>query len=49
MRPVYWKPKYATRGQRHRAWVERQAQREAALRRERGPSLLERLRRLLGR
>jgi hypothetical protein len=32
MSPVYWKPKYATRGQRHRAWVKQQARREAALR-----------------
>jgi hypothetical protein len=34
MSPVYWKPRYATRGQRHRAWVKQQARREAALRRE---------------
>jgi len=31
---VFWKPRYATRGQRHRAWVKQQARREAALRRE---------------
>jgi hypothetical protein len=41
--PVYWKPSYATRGQRHRAWVKRQARREQALKRERRPSLLSRL------
>jgi hypothetical protein len=43
MSPVYWKPKYATRGQRHRAWVKRQARREAALKREQRPSWLSRL------
>jgi hypothetical protein len=32
MSPFYWKPTYATRGQRHRAWVKQQARREAALR-----------------
>jgi hypothetical protein len=42
--PVYWKPSLATRGMRHRAWVKRQAAREAALKRQRRPSLLERLR-----
>jgi len=42
--PVYWKPRYATRSQRHRAFVRAQERREAALRRERGPSLWERLR-----
>jgi hypothetical protein len=31
--PIYWKPKYATRGQRHRAWVKQQARREAELKR----------------
>lgn len=46
--PVYWKPKYGTRSSRHRAWVRREQRREAALKREPG-SLLERLRRLLGR
>jgi len=30
--PVYWKPKYATRSQRHRAWVKQQARREEAAR-----------------
>ncbi len=47
--PVYWKPKYGTRSSRHRAWTKKQAQREAALRRERPPSLLDRLRRAFGR
>jgi hypothetical protein len=42
-RPVYWKPRYATRGQRHRAWVKQQARREAALRKESQPSLFSRL------
>jgi hypothetical protein len=32
MTPIYWKPRYATRGQKHRAWVKQQARREAALR-----------------
>jgi hypothetical protein len=38
--PVYWRPKYGTRSSRHRAWVEKQARREAALaaNRGRGPS-----------
>jgi hypothetical protein len=49
MSPVYWKPKYGSRSSRHRAWVRQQARREEALRRTRGPSLVERLRRLLGR
>ena len=49
MSPVYWKPKYGTRSSRHRAWVRRQAQREAAAKRERPTSLRERLRRLFGR
>jgi hypothetical protein len=40
--PVYWKPKYATRNQRHRAWVRQQARREAAARD--APSLLQWLR-----
>ncbi len=44
MSPIYWKPRYATRGQRHRAWVKRQAAREAALRERAGPSLWQRLR-----
>jgi hypothetical protein len=33
-RPVYWKPKYATRSMRHRAWVRQEAKREARLRGE---------------
>ena len=40
MSPVYWKPKYATRGQRHRAWVKQQARREAELKRVPKRSLL---------
>jgi hypothetical protein len=47
--PVYWKPKYGTRSSRHRAWVRRQQKREAALGRKPSQSLLERLRRLVGR
>jgi hypothetical protein len=46
--PVYWKPRYATRSQRHRAWVRVDARREAAARRG-GRSLLARLRALLSR
>jgi hypothetical protein len=46
MSPVYWKPRYATRAQRHRAWVRQQARRDAALARPAKPS---RLRRLLSR
>jgi hypothetical protein len=46
-RPVYWKPKYATRGMRHRAWVRQEAKREARVARR--PSLLARLRSLIGR
>ena len=42
--PIYWKPRYATRGQRHRAFVRRQAAREEALRRAGGPTLREWLR-----
>jgi len=40
--PVYWKPRYATRSQRHRAWVKQQERREAAARS--GPSLWQWLR-----
>jgi len=47
--PVYWKPKYATRGQRHRAWVKQQARREAALKRDTPPSLWARIRGWLNR
>jgi len=43
MSPIYWKPRYATRGQRHRAWVKQQARREAALRKQPSPPLLSRL------
>jgi hypothetical protein len=32
--PVYWKPKYGTRSSRHRAWVKRQSEREAAAKRK---------------
>jgi hypothetical protein len=49
VRPVYWKPKYATRSARHLAFVKRQAAREEALRRLPHEPLLTRLRRLLGR
>jgi hypothetical protein len=47
--PIYWKPKYATRSQRHRAWVKQQAQREQALRREPRASLFARFRGWLSR
>jgi hypothetical protein len=46
--PVYWKPKYATRSMRERAWARRSLAREEALKGAHGPSLLSRLRRLLG-
>jgi hypothetical protein len=49
MRPVYWKPKYGTRSSRHRAWARQEQKREAALRRERSLSLLQRLRQKLRR
>jgi hypothetical protein len=39
---VYWKPRYATRGQKHRAWVKQQARREAAARRAPRRTLLAR-------
>ena len=49
-RPTYWKPRYATRGMRHRAWVHQEEQREARVRQApRGRSLGERLRAWLGR
>ena len=48
-RPVYWKPKYPTRVMRERAFAKRQRARDEALRREAGPSLLERLRNRLRR
>jgi hypothetical protein len=44
MRPVYWKPKYASRRMRERAFAKRQAAREEAVRRAGGLSLVERLR-----
>src|SRR5690242_13232138 len=47
--PVYWKPRYATRSQRHRAFVRVQARREEALREQAGPSLWRRLAALLSR
>jgi hypothetical protein len=43
--PLYWKPKYATRSQRHRAWARADARREAAARHD-GRSLLARVRAL---
>jgi hypothetical protein len=43
MSPIYWKPRYATRGQKHRAWVKQQARRDAALRKQPPQSLLSRL------
>ena len=30
-KPVYWKPRYATRSMRHRAWVRQEAAREQRL------------------
>jgi hypothetical protein len=47
--PVYWKPRYATRSQRHRAFVRRQAAREEAIRRLPHEPLLARLRRFVAR
>ena len=47
MTPVYWKPRYATRSMRHRAWVRQQQRREETLKRRPQPSLLERVRRWL--
>jgi hypothetical protein len=47
--PVYWKPRYATRSMRHRAWAKRDRAREEALRRKRPPSLWKRLVGRLGR
>jgi hypothetical protein len=44
MSPVYWKPKYGTRSSRHRAWTRQEAKREAALKRDRRPGFLARLR-----
>lgn len=48
-RPLIWKPKYATRRMRERAWARRSLAREQALTKTRGPSLLERLWRLFRR
>jgi len=48
-RPVYWKPRYPTRVMRERAFAKRQRARDEALRHATGPSILERLRKLLGR
>ncbi|MGD0273514.1 MAG: hypothetical protein ABSB96_07290 [Gaiellaceae bacterium] len=48
-RPVIWKRSISTRAQRERAWARRSLERERALAKTRGPSLRERLRRLLGR
>ena len=47
--PVYWKPKYGTRSSRHKAWVRQETKREEALKRDRPPTLLQRLRQKLGR
>ena len=49
MSPVYWKPKYATRSMRHRAFVRRQLAREEALKRQPHEPLLARLKRVLRR
>ncbi|MGA9762222.1 MAG: hypothetical protein WBQ14_07355 [Gaiellaceae bacterium] len=48
-RPLIWKPKYATRRMRERAWAKKSLERERTLAKLRGPSLLERLRRRLRR
>jgi hypothetical protein len=50
VRPVYWKPRYATRHMRERAMAKQQLARERALKREPHEPLLKRLaRRLRGR
>jgi len=49
MKPLIWKPSISTRAMRERAWARRSLAREQALAKTRGPSLLERLRRLLRR
>jgi hypothetical protein len=49
MSPVYWKPKYGTRSSRHKAWVKREARREAAAKRQPSVSLGDRLRRFFRR
>jgi hypothetical protein len=43
MRPVYWKPRYATRHMRERAFAKRELAREAGLRASRPRSLVARL------
>jgi hypothetical protein len=43
IRPVYWKPRHATRSMQHRAWAKRSLERERMLAAERGPSLFTRL------
>ena len=48
-RPVIWKRSISTRAQRERAFARRSLAREQALAKTRGPSLLERLRRLFWR
>jgi hypothetical protein len=48
-RPLIWKPKYATRRMRERAWAKKSLERERALAATRGPSLRERLRRYFSR
>ena len=48
-RPVIWKRSISTRAQRERAWAKKSLERERALAKLRGPSLLERLRRFLRR
>jgi hypothetical protein len=48
-KPVYWKPKYGTRSSRHKAWVRREARREAALNAEPRASLRDRMRSLFRR
>jgi hypothetical protein len=47
-RPVIWKPRYATRRMRERAWAKADLERERAAREKpAGPSLLARLLRVL--
>jgi hypothetical protein len=43
-RPVIWKRSISTRAQRERAWAKKSLERERALAKLRGPSLLERFR-----
>jgi hypothetical protein len=43
-RLVYWKPKYATRSMRERAWAKRSLARERELEQHGGGSMLHRLR-----